>query len=76
LADLDRHFSAPVVQVMPWAFITVLVPSPLAGEGGRAQRGRMRGYTGPDDPRQTDPSSGPAGHLLPQGEKEGRLAPW
>jgi len=30
-----------VVQVMPWAFITVLVPSPLAGEGGRAQRGRM-----------------------------------
>ena len=33
----------------------------------------MRGCTSPDSPRRTDPSSGPAGHLLPQGEKEGRL---
>lgn len=33
----------------------------------------MRGCTSPDGPRRTDPSSGPAGYLLPQEEKEGRL---
>ena len=31
----------------------------------------MRGCTSPDGPRRTDPSSGPAGYLLPQGEKVG-----
>ena len=45
-------------------------PSPLVGEGGcaRPQDGsrRMRGSYAPS----LSPSSGPSGHLLPQGEKE------
>ena len=40
-------------------------PSPLAGEGG-AER-RMRGWL---RVAYINPSTAPAGHLLPQGEKE------
>jgi len=44
--------------------------SPLAGEGwGEGSRGASRLSAHADDPGARDPSSAPAGHLLPQGEK-------
>ena len=44
---------------------TKVIPSPLAGEGGR--NGRMRGKT--RQPSVAPPSSAPPGRLLPRGEK-------
>ncbi len=45
-------------------------PSPLAGEGwGGGARQAVRSATSASDAGLRDPSSAPAGHLLPQGEK-------
>jgi NADH dehydrogenase [ubiquinone] 1 alpha subcomplex assembly factor 7 len=52
-------------------------PSPLAGEGwGEGSRDAASASLtrAANDPGLSDPSSGPSGHLLPQGEK-GRAAP-
>jgi hypothetical protein len=62
--DSDRHDPRPLQAAVVTA---PQFPSPLAGEG-LGVRGR-----GEAAPRGADPSSGPSGHLLPQGEK-GRLA--
>jgi len=50
----------------------ILSPSPLVGEGrGPSQSdGKGEGDTRSDGPEPQSPSSGPSGHLLPQGEKD------
>ena len=64
--------------IAPLAGPSARSPSPLVGEGGLAEQGRMRGLSDPsghsaqaNGMTERDPSSGPSprGHLLPQGEK-------